>query len=222
MAKNIQIRRDTAANWAAVNPTLAQGEIGIETDLLGSSGVLQKYGDGVTPWNLLPYQDRGGIDGLPGKSAYQVWLDEGNTGTEQDFLDSLEGPQGPIGQTGNQGNPGPEGPVGPEGEGVISGIGVLSDAPNVILDVGTNRNNSLLLVGNRILDAPTNSIPGYSGQVFLTQDATGFHALTLDPKFNVVSGSVAEIALLGPNQKVLITWVSETINIFHTIITPLQ
>ena len=98
----------------------------------------------------------------------------------------------------------------------------MSDAPNVILDVETNRNNSLLLVGNRILDAPTNSIPGYSGQVFLTQDATGFHALTLDPKFNVVSGSVAEIALLGPNQKVLITWVSETINIFHTIITPLQ
>lgn len=27
--------------------------------------------------------------GPRGKSAYDVWLDEGNTGTEQDFLDSL-------------------------------------------------------------------------------------------------------------------------------------
>ena len=30
-----------------------------------------------------------GSDGAPGKSAYQIWLDAGNTGTEQDFLDSL-------------------------------------------------------------------------------------------------------------------------------------
>ncbi len=30
-----------------------------------------------------------GINGAPGKSAYQIWLDQGNTGTEQDFLDSL-------------------------------------------------------------------------------------------------------------------------------------
>lgn len=30
-----------------------------------------------------------GIQGAPGKSAYEIWLDAGNTGTEQDFLDSL-------------------------------------------------------------------------------------------------------------------------------------
>jgi len=29
-----------------------------------------------------------------GASAYQIWLDEGNVGTEQDFLDSLVGPPG--------------------------------------------------------------------------------------------------------------------------------
>lgn len=27
--------------------------------------------------------------GADGKSAYQIWLDAGNTGTEQDFLDSI-------------------------------------------------------------------------------------------------------------------------------------
>ena len=31
----------------------------------------------------------GGGNGAPGKSAYEIWLDAGNTGTEQDFLDSL-------------------------------------------------------------------------------------------------------------------------------------
>ena len=34
MAIRIQLRRDTAANWTSVNPTLRAGEIGIETDTL--------------------------------------------------------------------------------------------------------------------------------------------------------------------------------------------
>ncbi len=50
MAIEIQLRRDTAANWTAVNPTLAQGEPGYETD----TGKL-KFGDGATAWNTLPY-----------------------------------------------------------------------------------------------------------------------------------------------------------------------
>jgi hypothetical protein len=36
-----------------------------------------------------------GTDGLDGKSAYEIWLDQGNSGTEQDFLDSLKGERGP-------------------------------------------------------------------------------------------------------------------------------
>ena len=32
-----------------------------------------------------------GANGAPGKSAYEIWLDAGNTGTEQDFLDSISG-----------------------------------------------------------------------------------------------------------------------------------
>ena len=45
----------------------------------------------------------------PGKSAYQLWLDEGNKGTEQDFLASLKGAkgdQGATGETGQAGQPG--------------------------------------------------------------------------------------------------------------------
>jgi hypothetical protein len=56
MASKIQIRRDTAANWTATNPTLAQGEPGLETD-----SNLVKYGDGTTAWVDLDYASGGGI-----------------------------------------------------------------------------------------------------------------------------------------------------------------
>src|SRR6056300_1534779 len=42
-----------------------------------------------------------GDPGADGDSAYQVWLDEGNTGTEQEFLDSLKGTDGTPGADGD-------------------------------------------------------------------------------------------------------------------------
>jgi hypothetical protein len=50
MAVQIQIRRGTAANWTSANPTLAEGELGYETD----TGKL-KAGDGSTAWTSLSY-----------------------------------------------------------------------------------------------------------------------------------------------------------------------
>ena len=38
-----------------------------------------------------------GQDGADGLSAYEIWLDLGNTGTEDDFIASLEGPAGQDG-----------------------------------------------------------------------------------------------------------------------------
>ena len=52
MATQIQLRRDTAANWTSTNPTLAQGEPGLETD----TGKI-KYGDGSTAWTSLAYAE---------------------------------------------------------------------------------------------------------------------------------------------------------------------
>ena len=46
----IQVRRDSAANWSSVNPTLAVGEIGYETDTAKI-----KVGDGSTAWSSLAY-----------------------------------------------------------------------------------------------------------------------------------------------------------------------
>lgn len=50
----IVIRRDTAANWTAQNPTLLNGEWGFETDTRRL-----KIGDGVTAWNALAYYSAG-------------------------------------------------------------------------------------------------------------------------------------------------------------------
>ena len=50
MAVQIQLRNDTAANWTSADPTLAAGEIGVETDTS-----LLKIGDGVTAWTSLGY-----------------------------------------------------------------------------------------------------------------------------------------------------------------------
>ncbi|MCK5762494.1 MAG: hypothetical protein KAH05_00080, partial [Clostridiales bacterium] len=43
------------------------------------------------------------------------WTGEGNSGTEQEFLDSLNGTDGADGADGESGPVGPVGPVGPEG-----------------------------------------------------------------------------------------------------------
>ena len=40
-----------------------------------------------------------GNDGADGDSAYDIWLSLGNTGTQQDFIDSLTGPQGEAGES---------------------------------------------------------------------------------------------------------------------------
>ena len=71
-----------------------------------------------------PQGDTGpeGPSGSDGESAYEVWLNEGNVGSEQDFLDSLIGEAGPEGQ---------EGPVGPSGSDGKSAYEVWLNEGNV-------------------------------------------------------------------------------------------
>lgn len=51
----IKLRRGSATEWESVNPVLAAGEPGFESDTLKF-----KIGDGSTPWNSLNYV---GVDG---------------------------------------------------------------------------------------------------------------------------------------------------------------
>jgi hypothetical protein len=62
----IQVRRDTPQGWVSTNPVLADGEPGFER---GTGKI--KYGDGITPWNSLPYASQGepGEPGPPGPAG---------------------------------------------------------------------------------------------------------------------------------------------------------
>lgn len=67
MSNIIQIRRDTATNWTSVNPILANGEMGLETDTLKI-----KWGNGVTRWNSLAYFTGSGGGGLNMKGTATI------------------------------------------------------------------------------------------------------------------------------------------------------
>ena len=58
MGVTIQLRGDTAAAWAAINPVLHLHELGVEQDTNKA-----KFGDGVTAWNSLAYWSPGGFGG---------------------------------------------------------------------------------------------------------------------------------------------------------------
>lgn len=94
MADQIQLRRDTAANWTSSNPILADGEIGLERDTDQF-----KVGNGVDNWATRPY---GGIVGPQGIQGIQG-------------IQGETGPTGPTGPTGATGATGPQGPQGIQG-----------------------------------------------------------------------------------------------------------
>lgn len=78
----IQHLRGTAAQWTSRNPVLPEGELGVETDTL-----YVKVGDGIAPWNNLPYihDHAGGGTGGGGSLTLST------TQTTQAFSTSLVG-----------------------------------------------------------------------------------------------------------------------------------
>lgn len=54
MPNIVKLRRGTATQWAANNPVLASGEVGVELSVSGSPQAL-KIGNGTSTWNALPY-----------------------------------------------------------------------------------------------------------------------------------------------------------------------
>lgn len=71
MTKIIQ-RHDTSANWSTINPVLALGEMGVETDTNKF-----KFGDGTTSYNELPYA--AGEGGGTGGSGTTITSKDGTT-----------------------------------------------------------------------------------------------------------------------------------------------
>ena len=87
-SRPLQFKRGSARAFAQVNPVLLYGEPAFEKDTCK-----MKVGNGTTRYNDLPYI---GDHTKPrdGKSAYEIWLEEGHTGTVTDFLESLVGEPG--------------------------------------------------------------------------------------------------------------------------------
>lgn len=118
----IQVRRDTAANWESVNPTLAAGEIGFDT-----TNNQIKIGNGTLAWTALDYASGGGASVQVSETAPadpevgNVWYNS-TEGTSYIYYDSYwvpltpaivgpEGPQGPAGADGATGATGPSGVI---------------------------------------------------------------------------------------------------------------
>jgi hypothetical protein len=138
MAIQIQYRRGTSTEWSTINPVLAVGEPGWETD----TGKF-KVGNGFDNWNTLPYSSGPagptGATGPQGEAGFSVLSGSGapnsSLGRNGDFYidftndniygpktgglwgspTSLIGPQGPQGIQGIQGIQGETGPTGPQG-----------------------------------------------------------------------------------------------------------
>lgn len=62
-----------------------------------------------------------GVPGVRGASAYEIAVENGFSGTEKEWLDSLIGSVGAIGPVGPKGDTGPMGPVGPQGAQGVQG-----------------------------------------------------------------------------------------------------
>ena len=82
---------------SAYESWLDAGNTGTEEDFInslkGEKGDIGPTGP-TGPTGANGKDGKDGKDGIDGKSAYESWLDAGNTGTEEDFINSLKGEKG--------------------------------------------------------------------------------------------------------------------------------
>lgn len=188
MADQIQLRRDTAANWTTSNPVLADGEIGLERDTNKF-----KVGNGTENWVTRPY---GGIVGPQGATGPQG-------------LQGIQGPTGLTGATGPQGNTGPQGIQGIQGltgltgatgpQGLIGLTGAtgpqgpqgIQGVPGEVTLAGTETLSNKTLNGVVLND-------GYTEEIFVVTGTT--------PALSPANGSIQTWALTGNSTPTAGTW----------------
>jgi len=137
MTSRLQNRRDTAANWTSNNPTLAAGEIGLETDT-----AKYKMGDGATAWNSLAYSYTAGAAGATGPTGPSgATGPTGVVGATGVTGATGVGATGPTGVTGATGPTGVTGATGATGAGGVEAVNaqtgttytfVLSDKDDLV------------------------------------------------------------------------------------------
>lgn len=131
------------------------------------SGWIQYSSDGEVTWeNLIEVSElegppgapgapgtpgAPGADGADGRSAYQVAVDGGFVGTEEEWLESLQGEPGPAG---DPGDPGPPGPAGGPTE-------VLTTSGAITLSAASHKGKLLMHSGGNVT-CPTTSGSGFA------------------------------------------------------------
>lgn len=158
MTSRLQNRRDIASAWTSANPTLAAGEMGLETDTSKF-----KLGDGVTAWNSLAYAYTAGAAGAQGTTGTQ-----GTTGLQG--TQGVQGTEGLQGTTGSQGTEGLQGLTGAQGttgtQGLTGTQGISGASILGTTNTWTGANDFTTSVTGLVLDATTTTSSrgvGYMG-----------------------------------------------------------
>ena len=68
-----------------------------------------------------------GAGAIKGKSAYEIAVDDGYVGTEEEWLASLQGEDGEKGDKGDKGDPGEKGEKGDKGDPGAGGVDITYD-----------------------------------------------------------------------------------------------
>jgi hypothetical protein len=191
----------------AVGATGPQGPIGLTGPVgpQGSTGAIGPAGPtGPT-----------GAAGTNGLSAYQIWLANGNSGSEGQYLASLVGPTGPQGPTGQQGVTGPTGSSGPAG---ANGSAVLNGITNPTSLIGSNGDFYINTSANTLFGPKSGGL-WPSGVSLVGQRGNTIWSGFGSPSSNFVSGQLGDFymdlsssTLYGPltsisnSQGTLLSW----------------
>jgi hypothetical protein len=179
MATQIQLRRGTTSEWSSSNPTLAAGELGLDTTLQAF-----KIGDGSQAWADLPFAS--GSVGPTGSTG-----STGSTGTT-----------GSTGPTGSTGSTGTTGPTGPEVQATYLGTTGATDGTETINFDNGSVQKLILNAATAITLSSSDSVGSYL--LLLKQGTTGCTASwsttvkwpsSIDPELSTALNSVDMITL---------------------------
>lgn len=103
------------------NPEVKTGRfVMIDTGNVENEENSRLYLKGDTEWKFI--SDLSGAQGVQGLSAYQIAVQHGFEGTEDEWLISLKGEKGETGSKGDKGDTGERGPQGLQGERGLQGV----------------------------------------------------------------------------------------------------
>ena len=172
-----------------------------------------KVGNGISAWNDLPYASLGlrgatgatgatgptgttgatgatgpqgpqGDAGPEGMSSYELWISLGNSGTKEDFLNSLIGPTGPTGATGATGPAGATEASGVTNDSSVSGTTVADALEYLDLKQYTD----IIRAGATVATVTSRwLVPGLSG--FGTSAVVNLAEKAIHKGFRVMTGT---------------------------------